>query len=252
VFLDAFAQRHARGGRRLVAIDWCEWQWDAWTRSLLPVDPEIRRRLDHQREVYGLSFEEGLEALCRAVSSGFSRLVVSTRDFAEVKEQRRSISRILDGLERFRRESQSPHQRPVLGTPYVAPRTDLERMLAAIWQELLGIEEVGMEDNFLQLGGHSLLALQVISRVHETLQIDLPLHALLATPTIAELASVIAGLELSGPSEPLELLEPSLYDGGAGTSWKDEDVLHNLDKLSEEQLDGLLAEILDERNGERP
>ncbi|HEY0738045.1 MAG TPA: amino acid adenylation domain-containing protein [Herpetosiphonaceae bacterium] len=73
----------------------------------------------------------------------------------------------------------------------VAPRTPTEELLAGIWAGTLGLSQIGMDDHFFELGGHSLLATQVLSRVRETFQVELPLHSFFAAPTIAELASVI-------------------------------------------------------------
>jgi len=204
-FLDAFAERDAANGRHTVAIDWCEWQWDAWTGSAMPLDGEVRRRLDEQRKTFGLTFEEGFEALCRALASGFPRVAVLTRSFASY--QRHSISDVLSGLQSLRPKGEAVrlHSRPSLGAPYVAPRTEVERTLAAIWQELLGIEQVGVEDDFLEMGGHSLLALQAISRIYEALRVDVPLHTLLASPTIAELAMLVAEQRRETPENLDEL-----------------------------------------------
>lgn len=80
------------------------------------------------------------------------------------------------------------HARPEIGADYVAPTDDVERALAAIWQELLGIERVGIRDDFFDLNGDSLLAAQVTARVHTTLQVKLPLSVLFDAPTIVELA----------------------------------------------------------------
>ncbi|HVU25272.1 MAG TPA: SDR family NAD(P)-dependent oxidoreductase [Opitutus sp.] len=80
------------------------------------------------------------------------------------------------------------HVRPDLGTDYVAPSDDVEIALAAIWQELLGLERVGIRDDFFDLNGDSLLAAQVTARVHTALQVKLPLSVLFDAPTIAELA----------------------------------------------------------------
>ncbi|HEY0734013.1 MAG TPA: amino acid adenylation domain-containing protein, partial [Herpetosiphonaceae bacterium] len=77
-------------------------------------------------------------------------------------------------------------------TPVVAPRTPLEAEIAGIWAEVLGVAQVGIQDNFFALGGHSLLATQVITRIRETCQIALPLRALFETPTVAGLAEQIA------------------------------------------------------------
>lgn len=88
----------------------------------------------------------------------------------------------------------APNQdRPVLNEAFVAPRTEVERQLAQIWIRVLGIETVGIHDNFFELGGHSLLLVQMLARVRETLQVELPLLNLLQAPTIAGLAEAIQG-----------------------------------------------------------
>jgi amino acid adenylation domain-containing protein len=74
---------------------------------------------------------------------------------------------------------------------YVAPRNTIEEAIAQIWQQVLGVEQIGINDNFFELGGHSLLATQVISRLRKTLGVDLPLRGLFTSPTVAELATNI-------------------------------------------------------------
>lgn len=84
---------------------------------------------------------------------------------------------------------------------YQAPRNDLEQTLAAIWAEVLKVEQVGIRDNFFELGGHSLLATQIASRVQKTLQRDVPLRAMFECSTVEALAEYIEGLaasEISG------------------------------------------------------
>ncbi len=78
---------------------------------------------------------------------------------------------------------------------YVAPQTPTEEILAGIWAEVLGVERVGIYDTFFELGGHSLLATQVVARVLDVLDVDLPLTSLFESPTIASLAAVIAELK---------------------------------------------------------
>jgi acyl carrier protein len=73
----------------------------------------------------------------------------------------------------------------------VAPHTSMERALAAIWAEVLGLEQLGIHDNFFALGGHSLLATRVIARVREQFQVELPVHTLFEEPTVAHLAEAI-------------------------------------------------------------
>ncbi|HEY9850992.1 MAG TPA: amino acid adenylation domain-containing protein [Leptolyngbyaceae cyanobacterium] len=81
--------------------------------------------------------------------------------------------------------------RPDLAETYVAPRTPIEEILAGIWAEVLGVEQVGIYDNFLELGGHSLLAIQIDSRLRKTLNVELPVGSLFSYPTIASLAQRI-------------------------------------------------------------
>lgn len=93
--------------------------------------------------------------------------------------------------EAIRTESDSAHSRPDLLIPYAAPENELERTLAAIWQEVLGISQVGRYDDFFELGGHSLLATQLISRLREAFPIEIALGELLKSTTIAGQAEII-------------------------------------------------------------
>jgi phthiocerol/phenolphthiocerol synthesis type-I polyketide synthase E len=83
------------------------------------------------------------------------------------------------------------HARPALRTGYVPPRDRYEREVAAIWQEVLGVAQVGADDNFYELGGHSLLATQVASRLRDGFRAELPLQPLLTAATVAEVAAVL-------------------------------------------------------------
>ena len=76
-----------------------------------------------------------------------------------------------------------------LTNKFVAPSNPTEELIATIWQDVLNINRIGIYDNFFELGGHSLIATQVISRLRQTLRIDLPLKVLFESPTIAYLAT---------------------------------------------------------------
>lgn len=92
---------------------------------------------------------------------------------------------------------QPDRSRRELGAEVVLPRTPLEATLGDIWTELLGIEQVGIHDNFFHLGGHSLLVTQMVVRLRDTVQLELPVHSLFETPTIAGLAKQIETLRWS-------------------------------------------------------
>jgi amino acid adenylation domain-containing protein/non-ribosomal peptide synthase protein (TIGR01720 family) len=104
------------------------------------------------------------------------------------------------------------HSRPSLRNEYVAPRNEVENVLADIWQKLLGISEVGIHDNFFELDGHSLLATQVISRVRESFQIELPLRTLFEAPTVAGLAERIDEARLLTQSALVHPMRPVSRD----------------------------------------
>jgi len=74
---------------------------------------------------------------------------------------------------------------------FEAPRNPTEEALARIWRELLGIERVGIRDNFFDLGGHSLLTTQLASRLRDELGVEVPLHTFFEEPRIARLAESV-------------------------------------------------------------
>ncbi|MFJ4114503.1 non-ribosomal peptide synthetase [Pseudomonas sp. NPDC089758] len=87
------------------------------------------------------------------------------------------------------------------GQAYVAPRDELEEVLAGIWADVLKAERVGMHDNFFELGGHSLLATQIASRVQKQLRLNVPLRAMFECSTVEELAEYVRGLQGSALDE---------------------------------------------------
>jgi acyl carrier protein len=99
-----------------------------------------------------------------------------------------------------RKRLPAPEQSDIQQVTYVAPRTQTEKVLAGIWAEVLGLEQVGIEDNFFDLGGHSLLAMRMVSRVLQEFSVELPLRELFAAPTIAGLSLRIEAPRARGAS----------------------------------------------------
>jgi amino acid adenylation domain-containing protein len=102
---------------------------------------------------------------------------------------------------------------------YEAPEGKVEEALAEIWAELLGVERVGRGDDFFMLGGHSILAVQMISRVRQAMEVELPLAALFEAPVLSALADRILDLRLARfDPETLARLAELLRGSGAETA----------------------------------
>lgn len=81
--------------------------------------------------------------------------------------------------------------RPDLENPFLPPRTEMETELAAIWAEVLGLDQVGIYDNFLELGGDSLLATRISAQLMRRFKVDLPINTLFESPTVAKMAEIL-------------------------------------------------------------
>ena len=99
---------------------------------------------------------------------------------------------------------------------FVAPRTALERHVAAIWQAVLGIDQVGLSDNFFALGGHSLLATQVISRVRNHFALETPLKTLFEAPHLGAFAARISQSQALPPALLRPRIQPRPEAGAPG------------------------------------
>ncbi|HEX2091321.1 MAG TPA: amino acid adenylation domain-containing protein, partial [Longimicrobiaceae bacterium] len=101
------------------------------------------------------------------------------------------------------------------GEAYVTPRSPVEEVLAGIWAEVLGLERVGVTEDFFTLGGHSLLATRVVSRVRQAFGVELPLRSLFEAPTVAGLAGRVETLLREEAARQQVPLVPVLRDGSA-------------------------------------
>jgi acyl carrier protein len=123
-----------------------------------------------------------------------------------------------------------------------APRTEVEHRLAAIWQELLKLERVGIEQNFFELGGHSLLALQVMARIRSQFEVELPVRSLFEEPTLAALAEAVEKAQALGLKARMPALQRRARP--EATSPSPEALLAQLDNLSASELQTLLDRVL--------
>jgi acyl carrier protein len=85
---------------------------------------------------------------------------------------------------------------------YVAPRTPLEAQLCEVWSGVLGVDRIGVDDDFFAIGGNSLVAVQLIAQVRKAVGVRLPMRTLFETPTVAGLATRVEQLRLEEGSAP--------------------------------------------------
>ncbi len=198
-FLDAFARYHNANHRGFsVSINWDGWQFVGMAAEAAK---QFAGVMDFQYLEQGLLPEEGVAAFERIISDILPQVMVSTVALKEQSSQEsvlvetRYIASFQESVrdvpaERLYR-SQKPggHSRPQLNNPYIAPRNPIEQAIAEVWQEFLGIQQIGIYDNYLDLGGDSLLATQIVARLRDIFAIKLSLASLFETPTVADIAA---------------------------------------------------------------
>ncbi len=204
-FLDAFAKSESlREGLPVVSID-----WDAWQEVGMAVETEVPAELKAWREESlkkGLSPAQGVDALERVLRSLRGRLtqVAVTREDFQSKIEESFTSKTLEELAAEAVDAREVHSRPVLGSAYVAPRNELEEKIAKIWQEILGIDRVGVHDNFFDLGGNSLVGLKVISRIKSEVNADVTGVSLFEGPTVSAFVKLLQRSEEGAEDEAFE------------------------------------------------
>ncbi len=158
--------------------------------ELIEVEQFTMRRISDQPvEEHGLRSSEGIEALERVlISSTLPQIIVSTRDFPALARHYQTAKATATVKPAA---VTSTHARPTLANSYEAPRNEMEGTIAGIWQRVLGIEKIGIFDDFLELGGDSLAALQLMSRLREAFDVEPPLARFFESPNISSLALLV-------------------------------------------------------------
>jgi amino acid adenylation domain-containing protein len=191
-FLDAFAHRNATRHGRTIAVNWSEWQWNAWETGLSGYGRELENFFKHSRRRFGIHFDEGWQALTHILAHPLPQVIVSPQHFPSLVEMSPAFTTATlaqqTGASGTKRAT---HGRPSLANAYVSPDNGVQQTIVHLWEELLGIEGIGIHDNFFALGGHSLLATQLITRLRDTFQVDLTLRTLFEEPTIARLTTLL-------------------------------------------------------------
>ncbi|MBD9358031.1 type I polyketide synthase [Methylomonas albis] len=190
VYLEAFARQHNQTG----AYPWIVVQWDVWQEE--GEAPGINSALAD----IAMTPQEGGNAFLRLMALGESTaIIIATSD---PRFRRKALDRMSDTPATTQTSAAGKrHDRPDLDYPYQAPRNESEMAIAELWQEYLGIDKIGIHDNFFDLGGHSLLATQLVSRLQHTFKVDLELTLFFIAPTIAELSETLLKKQLESSDE---------------------------------------------------
>ncbi|MBD2677469.1 MULTISPECIES: type I polyketide synthase [Nostoc] len=178
-FTDAFIYQHNQRN----TIRWVSVNWDNWLTSELAVE------LASKPEISTDSFitnKEGIKVFERILSiPKVNQIIISTTDL-QARIERWNKPKEFSQEQNF----QAIHLRPNLSNNYVAPRNKIEQKIAEIWQEILGIQKIGIYDNFLEIGGDSLLSVQITARSNKE-GLRFTNQHLFEYPTIAQLAEIV-------------------------------------------------------------
>ena len=202
-----FAMKRLEGGFVATPLTPAEVQFDVQ-------DEDSTMTAAEERLAYlvsqGIRADEGPEALRRALDLGRSQILVSSMPLQGLIAQAdQPLQEAVQG---------QSFERPDLDGTFVAPRNGIEEQLAEVWQTLLGVSPVGVEDSFFDLGGHSLIAVRLFANVKRAFKVEFPISVLFEAPTIAKCAALIAaetGITDDGgdtpeaaPAERFEYLVP--------------------------------------------
>ncbi|MBR8836535.1 MAG: SDR family NAD(P)-dependent oxidoreductase [Stigonema ocellatum SAG 48.90 = DSM 106950] len=202
-FLDAFTQyKNSTNSTLTICINWDVWQ-EVGKAAEAAVSTLESSSSSKQTTVpthkfskaflkQGLLPSEGVKAFRRILLSKLPQVLVSTTDLLVRNYQ--SATRGTLGSQEAQKQNNIPkprHQRPNLNNDYVAPSNEVEFRITSIYQELLGIEQVGVNDNFFDLGGDSLIGIKLISRIGQDFQTEISIDSLFESPSVAELALIV-------------------------------------------------------------
>ncbi|MCU1501643.1 MAG: polyketide/non-ribosomal peptide synthetase [Ilumatobacteraceae bacterium] len=185
VDIDAFTMRRVGAGAALTAMRSGDTGVDEPAGVEMPIEAAMRE---------GILPAEGVEALDRILDAGLAaQVVASSVDLHRWIDKVDAEASGADDGDGDGDSGGAQYERPHISSAYTAPATPIERELASLWRELLGVARVGRDDDFFELGGQSLIAVRLFTRMRKKYAVDLPLSTLFEAPTIAQCASIVAG-----------------------------------------------------------
>jgi malonyl CoA-acyl carrier protein transacylase/acyl carrier protein len=200
-FMDSLCQQqHNLGNSHWISANWDGWLFDQAGDKARDKATSPTNKVKSAGATFSMSAEEGSHVFEKILNSPFvPQMIISTGDLNARLQQwvfsgpGEPAEEVSDG---------NRYQRPPIKTPFVEPSTEIEKSLCNIWQEMLGIEAAGVDDDFFELGGHSLLATQLIARLRTELALELSLENLFEAPTVRQLAALVDSRQSA--AEPFE------------------------------------------------
>ncbi|MDB9527421.1 SDR family oxidoreductase [Oscillatoria sp. CS-180] len=216
-FLDTFVRRH----NQLCGSNWLSLNWDGWQQRQ-GGEPSQSGAGD-ELAALAIAPQEGIQAFDAVLASQITPQVLI------------SATPLKSRIDKWIKMSQRATQRSVStaaasreGLPnYQAPRNQIEANIAAIFQSLLGIDQIGINDSFFDLGGDSLVGMRLVTNLRQTFAVDLPIVAIFDSPTIAHLAAIIQQKQQPQSESTLSELDAI------------SDILEQVEALSEEEVSAL-------------
>ena len=155
---------------------------DSDFRSLSPAEMAFQHNLSQ-----GILPTEGAEALFTVLDKCVDpEVIISSLELESLIKEVDATAASM-----HKEDDDTKFARPDLDSDYVEPRDDIEKTLVGFWEELLGVDQVGVEDSFFDLGGHSLVAVRLFAKIQQTYDVDYPISVLFEAPTISACADLL-------------------------------------------------------------
>ncbi len=187
IFMDAYAHKHNQNK----SCSWSSVNWDDWEISEKQ-DTDVEANLSKS----SITSQTGVEVFQRLLTlNEVSQVLVSTRDLQARIQQWIKLESLRNKDFSNQENSLSLYSRSNLKTDYVPARNQIEEIVAKTWEKALGIENIGIYDNFFDLGGSSLISIQIISQLQKELNVHIPVVSIYEKPTISSLAELLSSNE---------------------------------------------------------
>ncbi|MEK7433713.1 MAG: SDR family NAD(P)-dependent oxidoreductase [Cyanobacteriota bacterium] len=214
-FLNSFTDKYSNLDKKvsITTINWCSWKEVGMAKKMYDRNSELKYFFEDND--FSITLEEGNNIFNTVLNNeGITNIFISPLDikFIQEKYTKVSISNMKNLLKEYLNTKKvNLYERPKLKNTYIEAKTDLELIIKNIWQDNLGIKNIGTEDNFFDLGGHSLLLAKMKIDLEEKLGYELPMSSVFNANTIKELAihleekvnSVVIPLKKQGDKKPL-------------------------------------------------